>query len=64
MDAATVKRLRKHYDETQEEFAERFGVSRSAVAMWESDDCGPPPSGPARLMLEALRSVTKLESAR
>ena len=32
-----LTRLRKEHNETQEQFAERWGVSRQAVSKWESD---------------------------
>lgn len=41
MISSNIKYLRKQADLTQEEFAERFGVSRQSVAKWESGESMP-----------------------
>ena len=41
MIAANIKYLRKRDGISQEEFAERFGVSRQSVAKWESGESAP-----------------------
>jgi AbrB family looped-hinge helix DNA binding protein len=41
MISSNIKYLRKMDNLTQEEFAERFGVSRQSVAKWESGDSTP-----------------------
>lgn len=38
---ANIRFLRKHENLSQEEFAERFGVSRQSVAKWESGESTP-----------------------
>ncbi len=45
--------------ETQEVFAERFGVGRASVANWENDKIGPPQDGPTRLLID--RVLTELD---
>ena len=39
--ASNIRFLRKHENLSQEEFAERFGVSRQSVAKWESGESTP-----------------------
>ena len=39
--ASNIRFLRKKDNLSQEEFAERFGVSRQSVAKWESGDSAP-----------------------
>lgn len=46
-----VSRLRTSMNETQTEFAERFGVNQSTVHRWEA---GESPSGPALVLLTNL----------
>ena len=41
MIAANIRFLRKSENLSQEEFAERFGVSRQSVAKWESGESTP-----------------------
>lgn len=41
MISSNIKYLRKMDNLTQEEFAERFGVSRQSVAKWENGDSTP-----------------------
>ncbi len=41
MIASNIKFLRKKDSLSQEEFAERFGVSRQSVAKWESGESAP-----------------------
>lgn len=41
MISSNIKYLRKKENLTQEEFAERFGVSRQSVAKWESGESAP-----------------------
>ena len=41
MISSNIKYLRKKENLTQEEFAERFGVSRQSVAKWENGDSIP-----------------------
>ncbi len=41
MIADNIRFLRKHDNLSQEEFAERFGVSRQSVAKWESGESLP-----------------------
>ena len=41
MIAENIKYLRKLNHQTQEEFAERFGVSRQSVAKWENGESAP-----------------------
>lgn len=41
MFASNIRFLRKKENISQEEFAERFGVSRQSVAKWESGDSLP-----------------------
>ena len=38
---SNIRFLRKHENLSQEEFAERFGVSRQSVAKWESGESTP-----------------------
>lgn len=47
---AQIKRARESVNETQAEFAKRFGVDQSAVSDWERR--GPPPRGPGRKAIE------------
>lgn len=39
--ASNIRYLRKKENMSQEEFAERFGVSRQSVAKWESGESAP-----------------------
>lgn len=41
MISSNIRFLRKHDNLTQEEFAERFGVSRQSVAKWENGESQP-----------------------
>ena len=41
MLAENIKHLRKQENLSQEEFAERFGVSRQSVAKWENGESAP-----------------------
>ncbi len=41
MISSNIRFLRKQENLTQEEFAERFGVSRQSVAKWESGESQP-----------------------
>lgn len=41
MIARNIRYLRRRENISQEEFAERFGVSRQSVAKWESGDSAP-----------------------
>lgn len=41
MIAKNIRYLRRRENISQEEFAERFGVSRQSVAKWESGDSAP-----------------------
>ena len=41
MIASNIKYLRKKESLSQEEFAERFGVSRQSVAKWENGESAP-----------------------
>ena len=41
MIAKNIRYLRRQENISQEEFAERFGVSRQSVAKWESGDSAP-----------------------
>ena len=41
MISSNIRYLRAHDELTQEEFAERFGVSRQSVAKWESGESTP-----------------------
>ena len=41
MISSNIRYLRAKENLTQEEFAERFGVSRQSVAKWESGDSTP-----------------------
>lgn len=41
MIANNIRYLRRQENISQEEFAERFGVSRQSVAKWESGDSAP-----------------------
>jgi DNA-binding transcriptional regulator YiaG len=51
MAKINVSRLRASLNETQTEFAERFGVNQSTVSRWED---GEEPSGPAMVILNNL----------
>lgn len=53
-----IAALRADLDnESQEAFGARFGVSQSAVSLWETK--GPPSRGLVRLELDKLRAATK-----
>jgi DNA-binding transcriptional regulator YiaG len=58
--AAHIRSARERVDETQEEFAARFGLDQSTISRWETE--GPPDQGPAkaliqRVLLEIKRQV-------
>lgn len=36
MDGTTIKKIRLHLRDSQTQFANRFGVTRDAVAKWEA----------------------------
>ena len=55
-----VKALREHLNETQAEFAARFGVDQGTVSNWETRKTRP--SAPARKLMEML-SPPKAEVA-
>ena len=48
-----VKALRSRFSETQQQFADRLGVSFQAVSWWEKDRGRP--SGPAEKLLNILK---------
>lgn len=50
--AADIRATRARLDETQTEFARRFGVDRSTVACWEK--AGPPGKGAAKMALQRM----------
>jgi DNA-binding transcriptional regulator YiaG len=52
--AEKIRTVRARLAESQEIFARRFGVHQSTIARWEED--GPPSSGPAAILVEALVS--------
>jgi DNA-binding transcriptional regulator YiaG len=51
-----VKNLREGLGESQETFGSRFGVTQTAVSLWETK--GPPSRGLVRAKLDELRSAT------
>lgn len=55
-----IKRLRELRNLTQEELAERINVSRSTVAMWETDKNIPPTKILLRLATALCCSVDDL----
>lgn len=68
MDLATmitgpdIRQARKRINETQEQFARRFGVDRTTLIGWELH--GPPKIGPAAILLErTLRELSDVASA-
>ena len=54
MDSKRVKRLRKALKMTQEQFAEKLGVSRVSVARWEAEM-----AKPWGLSLKVLRELER-----
>jgi DNA-binding transcriptional regulator YiaG len=54
MTGNEIAALRRQLGLTQEELAERVGVNRTAVSLWESGDRNP--SGPAQMLLGQLAS--------
>jgi len=52
MNRFGIIRLRARYDETQEQFAERMGVSRSTIINWEKGH-----KEPTRLAREKLQML-------
>jgi len=52
MKGTDIKALRDRRGETQAQFAQHFGVSRTTIIKWEAD--GPPNMGPARKLLELV----------
>ena len=52
MTAQEIKALRESLGETQEQFAERFGVVRTTVTMWEIN--GTPETGPGRYHVDGI----------
>lgn len=54
-----IKRLRESKKETQEQFAERFGVRQSTIARWESDKQFPDGFNLIRLAVLAGLSVSE-----
>lgn len=59
--AVTIRVARATVHESQEVFAQRFGVSRASVANWEQDKIGPPQEGPTRMLID--RVLAELEPA-
>lgn len=51
-----VRELRDDLGESQQVFAARFGVTQTAVSLWEKK--GPPTRGLVRQRLESLRKGT------
>lgn len=56
MSDLNVRQLRDDLGESQQAFATRFGVTQTAVSLWETK--GPPSRGLVRRMLEDLRKRT------
>jgi DNA-binding transcriptional regulator YiaG len=57
ISAADIRAARARVDETQSQFAKRFGVDRSTVAFWEK--AGLPKKGTAPILIEQeIRSIT------
>lgn len=54
--AADIRAARARLDETQAEFAQRFGVDRSTIASWEKG--GPPVRGAAKIALQRVIEET------
>ena len=52
LTGAKIKKARELLGESQQEFADRFGVDQSAVSRWEQD--GPPTRGPGRLAIQRV----------
>ena len=58
MNSEQIKNLRHKLGDTQTEFATRFGVSRDAVAKWESGERIP--SGAVQIIFDSLINNTEL----
>lgn len=58
---ALLKRARLRVDETQEEFACRFGIDRSTYAGWEN--YGPPQQGTAAVLIERVLAELAVQAA-
>jgi DNA-binding transcriptional regulator YiaG len=50
-----IKAIRGRLDLTQKAFGERLGVTRDAVAQWETGRCKP--GGPAEILIRQLAAV-------
>jgi DNA-binding transcriptional regulator YiaG len=59
--AADIRVARARIDETQEQFAARFGVHRSTLAGWEKD--GPPDEGAARALINRVLAELAVQAS-
>jgi len=50
-----IKAVRERLGESQEKFAERFGVDQCTISRWETD--GLPDRGPSKLIERAIRDL-------
>ena len=62
IEPSEIRKLREDLGESQEVFGARFGVTQTAVSLWETK--GPPTRGPVPTMLSALRIETVAEPER
>ena len=59
--AADIRAARARINETQEQFGNRFGVTRWTIALWE--DSGPPLTGPATILLDRVLAELERQKA-
>lgn len=60
--AEEIRAIRHALDITQAEFGNRVGVTRDAVAQWETGRCTP--RGPAEILIRQLAAVAGVRTNR
>lgn len=60
--AEMIRGIRAQLGISQNAFAERIGVTRDAVAQWETGRCTP--SGPAEILIHQIAAIAEIRTNR